>query len=186
VKPLYLPDTLERFILPTLKPLSQLVVYKLIRYSGIDYRQTIWPSVATLARLCNAKKRDTIRAALYELQAEKIITIIERFEQNKQTSNHYIFNFDFWENIDKIRGIEILHDETGAMLKRVAADVRQVKKNTNSIQKEFSTLRDFFKKQGYAINNDNPADISHLSSFAQVHVKQFAEKKGIALAFRAS
>lgn len=186
MKPLYLPDTLERFILPTLKPLAQLVFYKLIRYSGIGYNQTIWPSVATLARLCNVKKRDTIRAALYELQAEKIIVIIERYAYNKRTSNQYEVNFSFWENIDKIRGIDILQDETGAILKRVDARVRQVQKTTTSMHKEFSTLRDFFKKQGYAINNDNPADISHLSAFAQVHVKQFAEKKGIALAFRAS
>jgi len=186
VKGIYLPDTVERYILPNLKPLTQLVLYKLISRSDTTYK-TVWPGLSDLAKKCKIKDTKWIRQSIRELEDWKLVEVKPEYiydakkGKRQQTSNRYVLTFEFFENIDIIRGIKF---------KRKQAD--RLERIENKIDSLASTqaraILDFEKwcrKNKFSVDVTQPEiDISYLNPFSQSEIRAAANKRGLVLAFK--
>ena len=181
MKGIYLPDTVERFILPNLPAISQLVLYKLLRYSGQNYHGNIWPSVATLARLCRTKQKKTIRQALNDLESWGLIAKESRFIKNEQTSNKYALTFDFFEDCDKVRGVKF---------KRKGSDLLQsMSEKLDAIadgqRAQLKAFEQWCRKNKFTVDvMADEIDISYMNPFSQTTIRQQAAKQGLLLNFK--
>lgn len=148
----------------------------------------VWPSLAKIGAKCRIKDTKWIRQSISELVEWGLIEIKPEFIYDKsmrkmqQTSNRYVLNFDFFENIDKIRGVKFKKKESDPLL--IAMD-KKLDSLATTQARAIIEFEKWCRKNKFSVDVTQPEiDISYLNPFSQSEIRAAANKRGLVLAFK--